>query len=165
MLFNSARLLILFRVVYDLRINGVDMERLSYYDFISANPFLMISEDDPAYLDMELIGFNTKTIAYISSSQRYRTKRFNFKQYLAVLLAKGLIHVTNADGKLIFSITEEGKYAEKEIQTMYSIAYRKSAKFVIIKLKNLSDKKLWENASTWLKAKSFQLDLYDWWTK
>ncbi|GAG51878.1 unnamed protein product, partial [marine sediment metagenome] len=68
-LFNSARLLILFEILENLGIKkGIDLERLSYYDFFAANPFLIITENDPLWLDLEIAGFETYTIGYISSS-------------------------------------------------------------------------------------------------
>jgi len=161
-LFNSARLLLLLKGVDELGIEeGVDLERLSYYDFFAANPFLMIMEDDPSRIDLEVAGFETHTIEYISSSQRYRTKRSHLKQYLSVLLAKELIDVSNTNRKLYYKITQNGIEYTNEMKTMYACAYKESVLHIIKKLKRLSDKRLWEEASKWLEAKSFQVDLYD----
>lgn len=161
-LFNSARLLILFEVLENLGIKGgVDLERLTYYDFFAANPFLVITEDDPLWLDLEIVGFETHTLGYISSSQRYRTKRSRLKQYLSLLLSKNLIEVSNVDKKILHRVTLTGIEAASQIKSMYAIAYRKSVKHIINRLKRYSDKKLWEKSSKWLEAKSFQVDLYD----
>lgn len=161
-IFNSARLLLLLKVVEDLKItDGVDLERLSYYDFFAANPFLMIPEHDPLTLEIELLGFESNTIGYSSSSQRYSTKRSHLKQYLSLLLAKELIDISNIDGKLYYRITTKGIDLVNEMKTMYAQAYEKSVIIVIDKLKRMSDKRLWECASNWLEAKSFQVDLYE----
>lgn len=161
-LFNSARLLILFEVLENLNTKkGIDLERLSYYDFFAANPFLIITEDDPMRLDLEIAGFETSTLGYISSSQRFRTKRSRLKQYLSLLLSKNLIEVSNLEGKILYSITPLGIETANKIRSMYAIAYRKSVEYIIKRLKTFSDRKLWENASKWLEAKTFQVDLYD----
>ena len=161
-LFNSARLLTLFDELENLGIEGgIDLERLSYYDFFAANPFLIITEDDSLWLDLEIAGFETHTVGYISSSQRYRTKRSRLKQYLSLLLSKNLIEVSNVDGKILYRITPTGIKTANKIRSMYAIAFRKSVKCVIKKLKGYSDKKLWEESSKWLEARSFQVDLYD----
>ena len=160
-LFNSARLLILFDELENLGIKGEDLERLSYYDFFAANPFLIITKDDPLWLDLEIAGFETYTVGYISSSQRYRTKRSRLKQYLSILLSKNLIEVSNVDKKILYRIAPTGIKTANQIKSMYAIAYRKSAKHIVKRLKGYSDKKLWEESSKWLEAKSFQVDLYD----
>lgn len=161
-LFNSARLLILFDELENLGIKGEDLERLSYYDFFAANPFLIITKDDPLWLDLEIAGFETYTVGYISSSQRYRTKRSRLKQYLSILLSKNLIEVSNVDKKILYRITPTGIKTANQIKSMYAIAYQKSAKHIVKRLKGYSDKKLGEESIKWLEAKSFQIvDLYD----
>jgi hypothetical protein len=161
-LFNSARLLILFEVFENLSTKkGIDLERLSYYDFFAANPFLIIAEDDPMRLDLEIAGFEISTVGYISSPQRFRTKRSRLKQYLSLLLSKNLIEVSNVEGKILYSITPLGIETASKIESMYAFAYRKSVEYIIKRLEKYSDKKLWENSSKWLEAKSFQVDLYD----
>jgi hypothetical protein len=160
--FNSSRLLLLFEVLSELRSkNGLDLERLCYYDFFSANPFLIITEDDPLHLEIEVEGFEPNKLEYISTAQRYSTKRASIKEYLALLLAKGLISVANKNGKLLYEITPLGIEISKQINTIYALAYRKSVSCIIKKLKDYSDKQLGEKASDWLEAKSFQVDLYD----
>ncbi len=162
LLFNSSRLLILFEVLDELKFSdGIDMERLSYYDFFAANPFLIFEKDDPVYFELELIGFESNKLEYLSTAQLYRTKRASIKQYLAYLVCKNLIKLENIDGRIVFKITELGLDMSKGLISLYALAYRASLSIVVQKLKKYSDKKLWENASIWLESKTFQIDLYD----
>jgi len=161
-LFNSSRILLLFEMLEKNKIKkGIDLERISYYDFFSANPFLAIKEDDPLWIDLEIAGFKTHTLGYISSSQRFRTKRSLLKQYLSLLLSKNLIEIYNSEGKIFYKITITGLEATSKMNSMYAITYRKGASLIINRFKKYSDEKLWGEASEWLEAKSFQVDLYD----
>ena len=160
--FNSSRLLLLFEVLNELKVkNGLDLERLCYYDFFSANPFLIITKEDPLHLEIEVEGFEPNKLEYVSTAQRYSTKRVSIKQYLSLLLSKGLITVVNKNGKLLYEITQLGIETSKKINTLYAFAYKKSVSCIVKKLKEYSDKQLGEKASEWLEAKSFQVDLYD----
>ena len=162
-LFNSSRLLLLFEVLHEHKSGrAIDLERLCYYDFFAANPFLIAGDDKSLRLELELSGFDPNKLEYASSPQRFRTKRECTKQYLSLLLCKGLIDVKNEESKLLYEITERGLDAISRINTMYAIAYRKSASSIVRKLKDYSDGKLWESASRWLEAKSFRVDLFDW---
>ena len=161
-IFNSSRLLMLFDVLDRMKIkNGIDMERLCYYDFFAANPFLILSKEDPMRLEIEIEGFEPNKLEYMSTPQRYRTKRASIKQYLSLLLSKGLIKVINKEGKILYEITQLGVEVSGKINSMYAMAYRKSVSCVVRMLKNLSDRQLSEKASEWLEARSFQVDLYD----
>jgi hypothetical protein len=162
LLFNSARLLLFFEVFNRIKpLDGIDLERLCYYDFFAANPFVITEKNDPCWLELELEGFDPCKLEYLSTAQRYRTKRESIKQYLALLLAKDLIYLENTDGKLLYQITPKGIEAAHKLSSMYAINYRKSVKFIVRELKRYKDSALWENASRWLEAKSFQIDLYD----
>ena len=161
-IFNSSRLLLFFEVLHKMKPDrGADLERVCYYDFFAANPFLIVSEGDPFRLELELEGFEPNKLEYLSTAQRFRTKRASIKQYLSLLLSKGLISIENLDGKILYKITQRGIGAANRINSLYAIAYRKSVSGVIKKFRDYSDKQLWEEASLLLEAKSFQVDLYD----
>jgi hypothetical protein len=159
--FNSARLLLLFETLHiiDNEKSQIDMERLCYYDFFAANPFLIIKDDNPERLLLEIEGFDPNKLEYLTTVQRYETKRLQVKHYIAVLVSKGLITVENYDKKIVYSITHLGLTISNRINSMYAIAYRKSVSFVIRKLKRYTDPQLNEQASIWLRAKTFQVDL------
>jgi hypothetical protein len=161
--FNSARLLLLFetlRLIQNEK-SQIDLERLCYYDFFAANPFLIIKKDDPESLLLEIEGFEPNNLDYLTSEQRYQTKRLQIKQYLAVLASKGLINVENSEKKIVYDITYLGLTVATSIKSLYATAYRKSVTFVIKKLKKYSDSQLNEKASFWLQSKSFKVDLIE----
>lgn len=162
-MFNSARLLLLFEKLNNIGFSKpIDMERLSLFDFFSANPFLILDKNDPSWIELESIGFETLTIDYMSSSQRFRTKRSKLKSHLAFLYMKGLISNDKESRTLqLYSITEEGMRVASNFRTIYANNYRRSVEIVVKKLKGMSDTKLWKNSNVWLEARSFQIDLYD----
>jgi hypothetical protein len=160
-IFNASRLLLLFETAKKLNIKkGIDLEKLAYYDFLAANPFLLIDEKHPSRLELEMEGFKPNKLEYVGAEQRFRTKRLSLKQYLALLLSKGLIKLENEDGKIVFYITAMGIEIAGKFSSMYAIAYRKSADCVISILKKYSDTKLTEEADKWF-SKPFQIDLID----
>jgi predicted transcriptional regulator len=161
-LFNSARLLILFDALSNLSQDGVPIERIAYYDFFSAHPFLVIGKDETDLkLDLLYYGFESTTIGYISSSQRFSNRRERLKHFLAKLLMRDLIQLKNQDGLFLYSITEHGTTTSSQFKSLYMEAYKKSAAIIVSKLARLSDKKLSQNAREWLKAEPFIIDLYD----
>jgi len=162
-LFNSARLLMLFNTFDEIGDStGINIERVAYYDFFSAQPFLVFTEDDAdSKLELLIDGFEATTIGYISSSQRFTNRREKLKHYLAGLLMRDLIDVRNIDGQLLYCITKKGKETAVKFKTLYSLAYKKSSAIIIKKLARLSEKKLSDNAREWLRAEPFIIDLYD----
>ena len=106
-------------------------------------------------------GLDPSKLEYLSTAQRYRTKRESIKQYLALLLSKALISVENEEGRILFQITQSGSATSHQMTSMYAVTYRKSVQYIIRALENYKDSELWESASEWLEAKSFQIDLYD----
>lgn len=161
-LFNSSRLLILFEAIKNNSIDsGIDIERISYYDFFSANPLIILSDTDSDKLELEYMGFASQSLDYASSSQQFRTKRAKIKQFLAYLMTKGLVEMKNKDGQIVFSITELGESMARKLDTLYANAYRKSVNIIIKRLHRLTDKRLWQEANKWLEAKHFQIDLLD----
>jgi hypothetical protein len=161
--FNSARLLLLFDALDERgKKDGINIERVGYYDFFSAQPFLVfVKEENDAKLELLFHGFESTTIGYISSSQRFTNRREKLKHYLAALLMRDLITVNNVDGQFLYSITGTGKNVASQFKSLYTKAYRMSAGIIINKLSKMSEKKLAENAREWLRAEPFIIDLYD----
>ncbi len=162
-IFNSARLLMLFKIIDDiLESGGISINRIAYYDFFSAQPFLVFSEKQSSVkLDLILKGFEATTVGYISSSQRFTNRREKLKHHLSGLLMRDLIDIRNIDSQLLYSITSRGKEIAKSLKSLYSLAYQESSVIIIKKLAKLSDTKLDNDAREWLKAKTFIIDLYD----
>jgi hypothetical protein len=119
-LFNSARILLLFMVLSEIgEHEGINVDRIGYYDFFSAQPFLVFGKDDnETKLKLLLHGFESTTIGYISSSQRFTNRRDKLKYYLSALLMRDLITVKNYDGQLLYSITEKGKEVAAQFKSL-----------------------------------------------
>lgn len=162
-LFNSARLLLLFKVLDEMNLQkGNNIEKIGYYDFFSAQPFLVFGDNDlDIKKDLIFFGFEATTISYGSSSQRFANRREKLKQYLAGLILRDLITINNTDGELVYVITERGRETANKFNTFYSAAYHRSAKLIVEKMKGWSNKKISMNAREWLKAEPFLIDLYD----
>ncbi|XHH09016.1 MAG: ABC-three component system middle component 2 [Candidatus Bathyarchaeia archaeon] len=162
LIFNSSRLLVFFETFSNIKpLNGIDRERLCYYDFFASNPFIITRKQDPLWLKLEMTGLDPFKLEYQSASQRYSTKRESIKQYLALLVAKGLITVTNEDSRILYSITPMGKETAQKITTLYAITYRKSVRLILDILGKFTDSELWTHASKWFEAKTFLIDLYN----
>jgi len=161
-IFNSSRLLLLFETLNQLNPKqSVDLDRLSYYDFFSANPFLIIDKKNPIYIELEMEGFRPNKLEYVGTKQRFRTKRLSIKQYISLLLSRGLVRIENKDGRLLFKITDLGTETASKFCSPYADAYRKSAMYVVKFLRSYSDTKLTEDAATWLDCKPIEFDLID----
>jgi hypothetical protein len=162
-LFNSARLLLLFHVLNEKgNAQGISIERIAYYDFFSAQPFLVFGKgNEEIKLELLLQGFETNTLSYISSSQRFTNRRAKLKHYLAGLLMRDLITLKNIDGHLLYLITEKGKETALLFKSLYTSAYKRSAEIIISKLSRMSDTGLAQSAREWLKGEPFIIDLYD----
>src|SRR5260221_228319 len=74
--FRQARLLLLLDEARRLP-NGrrLDIERISYYVFFAAHPFLVASIDDSDRRNLALAGFDYHNLSYQSSGQRFANNR------------------------------------------------------------------------------------------
>lgn len=162
-LFNSARILILFDVFDENdTLCGLNIEKIGYYDFFSAQPFLIFGNDEKSLkVQLLLNGFEETTIGYMSSSQRFVNRREKLKHYIALLISRDLVKTTVYNGEIVYSITEQGQNIADVFNTQYDFSYRKSAKLIIKKFKGWSTNKISLNAKKWLKAESFVVDLFD----
>jgi len=160
--FNMGRLLVLFSIFKGIfPEDSLSIDRIAYYDFFSSQPFLIFNDDKESKIELLYYGFESSTVGYISSSQRFTTRREMSKFYLAGLLMKNLIQVKNLEGRYSYSITNFGENVASKFKSMYIEAYRKSAVLTIKKLHNFNDKKLDQKAKEWLKAEPFMIELYD----
>jgi hypothetical protein len=139
----------------------IDIERLAFYDFFAANPFLIVDEEDAARRDLLLAGFNVNSLSYNSSAQRFTNRRARLQHDLTVLLAHSLVRAETTHSRVAYAVTKQGSALSKELHALYAVAYRESASIVIRRLNRLSDKRLRENARAWLRAEGFLIDIYD----
>src|SRR2546421_12229882 len=105
--FRQARLLLLLRSLSDLDAPAPDLERLSFYDFFSANPFLVPIEA-PIRAALTFAGFESANLSYQSSSQRFANNRARLQFDLAILVARGLIMPQVHGRRVTYGITEDG---------------------------------------------------------
>lgn len=161
-IFNASRLLIMFEV---LNIYGkkklVSIERISYYDFFSANPLLIFNDNLSIKNKLVYEGFPSNTISYISSSHRFINRMEKLKYYMSYLISRDLIDIANCDGRINYLITNKGTDVSNSIKTFYANAYKESCRIVIKHLESMSDTKLWKESQKWLKAENFVIDLID----
>jgi hypothetical protein len=160
--FRMARLLLLLRVTERLNPKKqLDIERLGFYDFFSANPFLVIRDDEAARRKVTLAGFDARSLSYQSSGHRFTNRRARMQYDLSRLVAHGLVEVGTSAGRVTFALADNGRSQSDAYRSLYSRAYRRSAEVIVARLDKLSDRRLHEQARNWLQARPFLIDLYD----
>jgi hypothetical protein len=139
----------------------LDIERLGFYDFFAANPFLVVPSDEGAGTRLILAGFDSRTLGYQSSFHRFATRRQRMRFDLSRLVAYGLVEASAPGGKVVFTVTSSGASLCESLTSLYALAYRESAQVIITRLNKLSDRRLHDQAGNWLQAKAFLIDLFD----
>lgn len=160
--FRVARLMLLIDVAAKLSLKKpLDIERLGFYDFFSANPFLVVGDDDQAWRGLALTGFSSYDLSYQSSGHRFANRRARLRNDLAMLIAYGAAAATVEGNRVVYRITARGRELVGELKSLYADAYRLSAELVIGRLDRLADKRLREDAKRWLNDERLLIDLYD----
>lgn len=139
----------------------LDLERLSISDFLAANPFLVISDEQPEYLELRLAGFGEHSLSYAAPGQRYATRRERVMNDLARLVSLGLVVVEIADERRVLVATEAGVGIAEKFTSVYADAYRASIRRIAPRLAGLSDRALRASLSGWLRADPVLFDLLD----
>lgn len=160
--FRLARLALLLDLAPQLP-NGkpLDVERLGYYDFFAANPFLIVKDEDPLRRELVLAGFDSRNLSYQSSAQRFTSRRARLQHDLALLVAYGLVHAHADQRRVVYALTDAGGELTGALRSLYARAYRRSVDIIVRRLNRLSDKALRESAQDWLAAEGLLIDLYD----
>lgn len=158
--FRLARLLLLLEQFISAAPDA-DIERLGYYDFFAAHPFLIFPARSHEGLNLALLGFDSRALIYQSTPQRFTTRRARLLHDLAHLLGVGFVLADNRDGRIVYGLTQNGGLAAVALTSSYANAYRRSAAQIIRVLRPMSLLKLREQANTWLSARSLLIDLYD----
>jgi hypothetical protein len=160
--FRAARLLLLLDTLADVGVKKpIDIERLGFYDFFAANPFLVLGEDEDARREVALAGFNSYDLSYQSSGHRFANRRARLRNDLAVLVGYGTASADVDGQRVTYSINRKGRDLVAKLQSLYAYAYRQSAALVVQRLDRLSDKRLREDAKRWLNDDRLLIDLYD----
>lgn len=157
--FRQARLLLLARSLASPGVAAPDLERLSFYDFFSANPFLVPAEPS-ARVSLAFAGFEAANLSYQSSGQRFANNRARLQYDLAILVARGLVMPTVLGRRVTYSVSDAGASLADAMNSMYAEAFRESSKIIVEKLRRMSDTALRTSAKDWLRAENLLIDLY-----
>jgi hypothetical protein len=159
--FRQARLLLLLDRLAEVQAASTpDIERLSYYDFFAANPFL-VPLSDAASATAALAGFIKANLSYQSSSQRFANNRARLQFDLACLVSRRLVQIEVSGRRITYRLTSSGTGVASRFQSLYARGYRRSAELILEEIRRLSDSALRNSAKEWLKAEALMVDLYD----
>jgi hypothetical protein len=159
--FRLGQLALLFEVADTHSAPVRTVDRLGYYDFFSANPFIVVDgdarRDSADRLALRLAGFSDRQLSYASTGQRFASRRRRLQHDLALLIAYGLVTLTG-DG---YELTDDGRQLTGRLTSVYADAYREAARVVLQRLKPMSDARLRQRAQDWLGRSWLLLDLFD----
>ncbi|MFD4798993.1 MULTISPECIES: ABC-three component system middle component 2 [Streptomyces griseus group] len=149
--FRLAQLLLLLDAVAGQDAKGASLERIGYYDFLSANPFLVVDSDGREGNMLRLAGFDPQLLSYASSSQRFTSRRERIQHDLGLLVAYGCCEVRNRNGAFAYSISNHGRELGARFTATYAASFTTAASIVVRSLRKLSDKALREQTARWLR--------------
>ena len=137
--FRMAQLLLL---MDELDESPIALDRLTCYDFLAENPYLLFAETEPERPRLRLAGFAEGALSYSSPGQRFTTRQERVGGDLALLVAYGLVEGTVVDQTISYRIAQRGIEVVSGLQSMYADGYRQSARMVYDRLRRLSDTRL-----------------------
>lgn len=147
--FRLAQMLLLMDALDRLGQSGTTLERLGCYDFLVANPMLvLIEEDDLDRKRLLMAGFDGRALSYASPAHRFTTRRERLQHDLALLVGYGLVQPTANKG-ILYLITDDGRALVRRLSAVYAGSYRLSADILLRRLSKLSDKRLRDSMTTW----------------
>lgn len=155
--FRLAQLVILLGEVAPVDGKTIDLERLGYYDFFAANPFVVVESDDLRdRARLHRAAFDERQLTYASTGSRFANRRKRLQHDFALLVAYNLAE-RRADG---YSQTVLGAEFVAGLTALYVDQYRESVNVVHGRLKSLSSAALARQAREWLRTPSLVLDMY-----
>ncbi|MGW9432228.1 ABC-three component system middle component 2 [Streptomyces decoyicus] len=152
--FRLAQLLLLLEALSGQDLPGATLERIGYYDFLSANPFLVVDAGSREASLLRLAGFDPRTLSYASSGQRFTGRRERIQHDLSLLAAHGCCSAAAEQGSLLYRITDHGRHLSSQLTTTYATSFSTAAGIVVGKLKRMSDARLRKESATWLRLDS-----------
>lgn len=161
LIFRLAQLTLLLEIASrdDVRVPTVD--RLGFYDFFSANPFVVASgatrQDAEERLTLRLAGFSSQQLSYAATGQRFASRRRRLQHDLSLLLAYGLVQISDNG----YGLTELGGELASNLTSAYADGYRQSAQLVLNRLKRLTDRQLLKQVQDWLGQSWLLIDVLD----
>lgn len=159
--FRLGQLLVLFEAAREVRSPALDVDRLGYYEFLTANPFLIVEADSIEGTRLLMAGFDYRNLDYQSSAQRFSNRRARLHHDLALLVARGLVVTAPNAGRVRYELSELGRESAASLNTLYAYALKEAAAIVLRRLRTLSDKQLRLHAQTALQASDLLISLYD----
>ncbi|MFF3381331.1 ABC-three component system middle component 2 [Streptomyces sp. NPDC002680] len=149
--FRLAQLLLLLAALAGQNLPGATLERIGYYDFLSANPFLVVETGSREASLLRLAGFDPRTLSYASSGQRFTSRRERIQHDLSLLVAYGCCSASAEQGSLLYRITDHGCHLSSQLTTTYASSFSTAAEIVVGKLRRMSDTRLRKESATWLR--------------
>jgi hypothetical protein len=148
-IFRLAQLLLLLASLQRLGQPGISLERLGCYDFLVANPLLVVTDENDADRKRLLMaGFDGRALSYASPAHRFTTRRERLQHDLALLVAFGLV-APAVDKSVLYTVTSSGLDLAGRFTAVYARSYRLSAEILVRRLSRLSDKRLRDAVRTW----------------
>lgn len=159
--FRLAQLTLLLQVTTEEGAPVRTVDRLGFYDFFSANPFVVVSGDDDRdvadRLALRLAGFSNRQLSYASTGQRFVSRRRRLQHDLSLLVAYGLAAVDSTG----YVLTSSGRELADGLGSVYAEAYRDAARLILRRLRRLSDRRLTQQANEWLGKSWLLIDVLD----
>lgn len=141
--FRVSQLCLLLAATDDTSAKLTSLDRLAYFDFFAANPFVVLDGESPQRdardrLTLRLAGFADRQLNYGTVGHRFTTRRKRIQYDFALLLSRGLAQVSSDR----YAITDSGKQFANALETVYADAYRTAATIVLKRLGSLSETRL-----------------------
>jgi hypothetical protein len=159
--FRLAQLTLLLEVAGNEQVPVRTVDRLGFYDFFSANPFVVTSgqddQDAADRLTLRLAGFTDRQLSYSSTGQRFASRRRRLQHDLSLLIAYDLVAIGSGQ----YVLTPSGRTIAEELTSAYADAYREAASVVLQRLGRLPDRRLTTRAEEWLGHPWLLVDLLD----
>jgi hypothetical protein len=155
--FRLAQLVILLSEVAPANARAIDLERLGYYDFFAANPFVIFESNDRLqHAQLHQASFDERQLSYASTGSRFANRRKRLQHDVALLISCGLAGPRGGG----YGITQNGENFVESLSALYVDQYRESVRVVHERLRRLSDSQLAQASRRWLTTPSLLLDLY-----
>lgn len=159
MAFRMAQLALLLNVAAEKQSAVRTLDRLAYFDFLAANPYLMLDGDDRRRVDdrhrVRAAGFSSRQLSYNSVGQRFVSRRQRLKHDVAHLISYGLVEIREGG----YGLSDAGVEFCDNLGSIYADAYRESATIVFRRLGKSTDSGLANAMRGWLGESWLLLDL------
>lgn len=141
--FRVSQLCLLLAATDETNAKLTSLDRLAYFDFFAAHPFIVLDGDSPEKdardrLILRLEGFADRQLNYGTIGHRFTTRRKRIQYDFALLVSRGLAQVSSNH----YAVTDSGKQFANALETVYADAYRTAATIVLKRLGNLSETRL-----------------------